>query len=48
MWYDGREGRVQATIVGVHYEDLPPYYTISIDGEERATVRAIASVLEHV
>ena len=48
VWYDGREGRVQATIVGVHYEDLPPYYTISIDGEERATVRAIASVLEHV
>ena len=24
----------------VHYDDHPPYYTISIDGDERSTVRA--------
>ena len=30
VWYDGREGRVVAKIVKVHYDDIPPYYTISI------------------
>ena len=31
--------QVGATVVKVHYEDSPPYYTISIDGTERSTVR---------
>ena len=26
-------------VVKVHYDDPPPYYTISIDGQERSTVR---------
>ena len=38
--------RVLATIVKVHYDDLPPYYTISINGQERSTVRTKLSAVE--
>lgn len=41
VWYTDSEGKQKvATILRVHYDDVPPYYTISIDGEERSTVRA--------
>ena len=44
-WYGERvPGAVLpgATIVvkAVHYDDVPPYYTIAVDGHERSTVRA--------
>lgn len=32
--------RKVAKILSVHYDDPPPYYTISIDGKERSTVRS--------
>ena len=39
-WYaDGNGQRVLVTINGVHYDDVPPYYTILLDGVERETVR---------
>jgi len=40
VYYVDRDGsRKLATIVKVHHDDPPPYYTISIDGSERSTVR---------
>lgn len=39
-FYAAADGtRPMATVLKVHYDDLPPYYTIAIDGNERATVR---------
>ena len=42
-WYtDQREDPPQqkiVTVAKVHYDDVPPYYTIVVDGKERATVR---------
>ncbi|KAL3922933.1 MAG: hypothetical protein SGPRY_004382 [Prymnesium sp.] len=39
-YYKDRDGITKlATIVKVHYDEPPPYYTISIDGNERSTVR---------
>jgi serine/threonine protein kinase/Ca2+-binding EF-hand superfamily protein len=40
-WYTGAEGvRSLVTITTVHYEEPPPYYTITLeDGTERSTVR---------
>lgn len=40
VWYTTADGkRLLAIVVKVHYDDPPPYYTISIDGNERSTVR---------
>eukprot|EP00966_Prymnesium_polylepis_P140437 3244064-Prymnesium_polylepis.1 len=40
VYYLDRDGEQKvATLVKVHYDDPPPYYTISIDGAERSTVR---------
>ena len=40
VWYTSAGGaKLVATILKVHYDDVPPYYTISIDGNERSTVR---------
>ena len=40
-WYTMADGqRVLTTILKVHYDDPPPYYTISIEGRERSTVRS--------
>ena len=43
-WYrrqtsSGVEDWVLATILSVHYDDSPPYYTVLLDGVERETVR---------
>ena len=41
VWYVSGGGRRQeATILRVHYDDLPPYYTVMVDGCERSTVRS--------
>jgi Ca2+-binding EF-hand superfamily protein len=38
--YRTRQGdEVTVTVVKVHYDDARPYYTIDLDGTERATVR---------
>ena len=40
MYYRERDGRlVIATVVKVHYDEAPPYYTVSIEGTERSTLR---------
>jgi hypothetical protein len=40
-WYVDRDGaRRVAVVKAVHYDDPPPYYTITIDGKERSTVRS--------
>ena len=31
--------RALCTVVKVHYDDPPPYYSVTIDGQERSTVR---------
>jgi hypothetical protein len=43
-WYtrrdaDRKEERVLVTVADVHYDDLPPYYAVVLDGVERETVR---------
>jgi len=39
-WYRLRSGERQlATVLKVHYDDVPPYYTIRVAGHERETVR---------
>lgn len=39
-WYTSAQGeRLLVDVVNVHYDDDPPYYTISIEGAERSTVR---------
>jgi hypothetical protein len=39
-WYKNADGtQAVCTILKVHYDDIPPYYTIVIDGHERSTVR---------
>eukprot|EP00966_Prymnesium_polylepis_P052623 1218427-Prymnesium_polylepis.1 len=39
-YYTGRQGeRKLAKVAEVHFDEHPPYYTISIDGVERSTVR---------
>ena len=43
LYRDASVGRnVDATVVKVHYDDVPPYYTIAIDGRdgERETLRS--------
>ena len=42
-WYrrqvsDGTEDRVLVTVLSVHYDDSPPYYTVLLNGVERETV----------
>ena len=38
--YRTRQGAdVRVTVAKIHYDDDPPYYTIRLDGNERATVR---------
>ena len=47
VWYQSQSGhRMAAEVVQVHYDDVPPYYTISIDGTERSTVRGRLSLMQ--
>jgi hypothetical protein len=32
--------RIMVTILNVHYDDWPPYYTIDVEGKEKQTVRS--------
>ena len=39
VWFTAFGDRQAATVVTVHHDGTPPYYTISINGQERQTVR---------
>lgn len=38
-WYTRGGAKKLATVLNVHYDDDPPYYTVKIDDSERSTVR---------
>lgn len=47
LYADARSGeQVSATVIKVHYDDIPAYYTIRIDGREgeRETIRSKLTV----
>jgi hypothetical protein len=44
VWYN-KGSRAIATIVKVHYDDDPPYYTILVNGVERSTMRTYLTPL---
>ena len=48
VWYTRSDGRQAATVVTVHYDGTPPYYTISVNGQERQTVRTMLEPMTRV
>ena len=48
-WYTRGPGtRKLATVLTIHHDDEPPYYTVAIEGSERSTVRGYLKPLSFV
>ena len=40
VYYDGGDGKfLPAVVLRVHTDDVEPYYTVSVNGREKSTVR---------
>ena len=44
-WYTRGGGKTLATVLKVHHDDEPPYYTVEMEGAERSTVRSYLTPL---